>query len=118
MESNLKILSPELVMEPLLALLDEVTAIPLVISGNSMTPFLVHQRDTVYLSKVDSQLKCGDMVLYQRDNGRYILHRILRVNGDFYTMIGDAQIHPEPEIRKDQVRAVVTAVRRKKVLCQ
>lgn len=118
MEHNLRIVSPELIMGPLLELLEEATAIPLVISGGSMTPFLVHQRDTVYLSKVNSKLKRGDMVLYQRDNGRYVLHRILRVEGDLYTMIGDAQVHPEPGIRKDQVRAVVTAVRRKGALLQ
>ncbi len=118
MEYNLRIVSPELIMEPFLELLEESTAIPLVITGGSMTPFLVHQRDTVYLSKANCPLKRGDMVLYQRDNGRYILHRILRVDGDFYTMLGDAQIHPEPGIRKDQVRAVVTAVRRKEKLLQ
>lgn len=100
-------------MEPLLALLEDAEAIPLVISGGSMTPFLVHRRDTVYLSKVDQPLKRGDIVLYQRDNGRYVLHRILRAEGDVYTMIGDAQTQPEPNIRRDQIRAVVTAVLRK-----
>lgn len=81
-----------------------------------MAPFLVHRRDTVYLSKVELQLKRGDMVLYQRDNGRYVLHRVLQVDGDVYTMIGDAQTQPEPNIRRDQIRAVVTAVLRKNKL--
>lgn len=100
-------------MEPLIALLEDAEAVPLVISGGSMTPFLVHRRDTVYLSKADRPLKRGDMVLYQRDNGRYVLHRVLRADGDAFTMIGDAQTQPEPGIRRDQIRAVVTAVRRK-----
>ena len=78
-----------------------------------MTPFLVHGRDTVYLSKADRQLKRGDMVLYQRDNGRYVLHRVLQADGDVFTIIGDAQTQPEPDIRRDQIRAVVTAVLRK-----
>ena len=113
MTHNLKVVSPDELMEPLLSLLEETTAVPLVISGGSMTPFLVHRRDTVYLSKVDRQLRRGDMVLYQRDNGRYVLHRVLQVDGGVYTMIGDAQIQSEPNIRRDQVRAVVTAVLRK-----
>lgn len=100
-------------MEPLIALLEDAEAVPLVISGGSMTPFLVHRRDTVYLSKADRPLKRGDMVFYQRDNGRYVLHRVLRADGDAFTMIGDAQTQPEPGIRRDQIRAVVTAVRRK-----
>ncbi len=100
-------------MEPLIALLEDAEAVPLVISGGSMIPFLVHRRDTVYLSKADRPLKRGDMVLYQRDNGRYVLHRVLRADGDAFTMIGDAQTQPESGIRRDQIRAVVTAVRRK-----
>ena len=118
MEYKLRVESPDLIMEPLLALLDETEAVPLVISGNSMTPFLVHQRDTVYLSKPNKPLKKGDMVLYQRTNGAFILHRILAVENDFYTMVGDAQTHPEQGIKAHQIRAVVIAVRRKDKLLQ
>ena len=100
-------------MEPLLSLLEETEAVPLVISGGSMTPFLVHGRDTVYLSKVTGPLKKGDMVLYRRDNSRFVLHRVLDVKDGLYTMLGDAQTLPEPGIRQDQLQAVVTAVRRK-----
>ena len=118
MESNLKIVPPELLMEPLLKLLDETAAVPLVVSGSSMTPFLVPRRDTVYLSKVDRPLKRGDVVLYRRTGGRYVLHRILREEKDTFTMLGDAQQSPEPGIRPEQVLAVVTAVHRKGKLLQ
>ena len=118
MEHKLKVMSPDIIMEPLLDLLDEAEAVPLVISGNSMTPFLLHGRDTVYLSKPDKPMKRGDMVLYQRINGAYVLHRILKVHNDSYTMVGDAQTHPEPGIKAEQIRAVVTAVRRKDKLLQ
>lgn len=115
MEHNIRIVSPELVMEPLLALLEETSCVPLVISGGSMTPFLVHHRDTVYLSKVTGPVKRGDMVLYQRDNGSYVLHRVFRVEdkSSGYTMVGDAQTQLESGIRPDQLRAIVTSVRRK-----
>lgn len=116
--SHVKIVSPDLVMEPLLGLLEETTAVPLVISGSSMTPFLVPGRDTVYLSKVRGPLKRGDMVLYQRENGRYILHRIFLADKETYTMVGDAQTELETGIRKDQIRAIVIAVRRKGKLLQ
>ena len=118
LEFKHNVASPEEIMEPLLSLLDEVEAVPLVISGNSMTPFLVHRRDTVYLSKPDRPLKKGDMVLYQRDNGAYILHRIFKTDLNSYTMVGDAQTVLEYGIRNDQIRAVVTAVRRKGKLIQ
>lgn len=112
------VVSPEAVMEPLLRLLEETTAVPLVVSGSSMTPFLAPGRDTVYLSVISKPLRRGDMVLYRRDNGRYILHRILRVEAESYTMIGDAQHIPEPGIRREQILAIVTAVRRKEKLLQ
>lgn len=113
MEHNVKVLAPEELMEPLLALLEETESVPLVISGYSMTPFLLHGRDTVYLSRIKEPLKRGDMVLYRRDTGAYILHRVYRVEGETYTMVGDAQTQLEPGIRKDQVLAKVVAVRRK-----
>jgi len=113
MEYNVKILSPEENMEALLALLEDTPQVPLVISGYSMTPFLLHGRDIVFLSKADRLPKRGDMVLYQRDSGAYVLHRVLRAKNNSFTMIGDAQTRPEPGIRSDQIRAVVTAVCRR-----
>ena len=113
MNCNVRELDPQVLMPALLALLEETEMVPLVISGSSMTPFLVHGRDTVYLSKTTAPLKRGDMILYRRDSGAYILHRIFRAEGDTYTLVGDAQTLLEPGIRADQVLAVVTAVRRK-----
>ena len=113
MEHNVRRLPPEELMEQLLGLLDELEAVPLVISGNSMVPFLVHDRDTVYLTAAAENPKRGDMLLYRRDNGAYVLHRVLRVENQCYTMVGDAQTIPEPGIRRDQILAKVCAVRRK-----
>lgn len=113
MESNRKVLSAEELISPLLELLDETDCVPLVISGSSMTPFLVHARDTVYLSKIRRPLKRGDMILYRRDSGKYVLHRIYRAEPESYTLVGDAQATLERGIRPDQVLARVSAVRRK-----
>ena len=118
MEHRVRVLPPEILMEQLLGLLDSAEYVALNISGSSMTPFLVHSRDTVYLSKVTRPLKKGDMILYRRDNGAYILHRIYRVTPDGYWLVGDAQILIEKGVRPDQVLALVTAVRRREKLLQ
>lgn len=118
MESNVKIVSAEEWIPPLLELLEETDCVPLVISGNSMAPFLVHHRDTVYLSRIRRALKKGDMILYRRDCGKYVLHRIYRAESGTYTLVGDAQTRLEQGIRPDQVLALVTAVRRKGKLLQ
>lgn len=113
MEHNLHILPPEELIPQLSQLLEQTPAVPLVISGNSMSPFLVHGRDTVYLSKVTTPLKRGDMILYRRRGGAYVLHRICKIRNDTYQLVGDGQWDIEPGICRDQVIAVVTAVRRK-----
>lgn len=118
MERNVRVLPPEVLMEQLLSVLDEAESVPLVISGNSMSPFLVHGRDTVFLSRVSAPLKRGDMILYRRDSGAYVLHRICSVEQDRYALVGDAQTLIEHGIRNDQVLAIVTAVRRKGKLLQ
>lgn len=111
--TNMKTVEAEEWASRLPELLEQAAAVPLVISGNSMSPFLVHGRDTVYLSKITQPLKKGDVIFYRRDNGQYILHRIIRAEGEIYDLVGDAQQLIERGVRRDQVIAIVTAVRRK-----
>lgn len=113
MEHNLRVVSSEEWIPQLSQLLEQTPSVPLVISGNSMSPFLVHRRDTVYLSKVTAPLKRGDIILYRRRNGTYILHRICKAEDNVYQLVGDGQWGIESGICSDQVIAVVTAVRRK-----
>lgn len=113
MECNHRILKPEQLMKVLPDLLEEGVSVPLVISGNSMYPFLKHGRDTVYLSKPERPIREGDMVLYRRRRGEPVLHRVVSVTEKGLTLLGDRQTGMEPGIRPDCVLAVVTAVRRK-----
>ena len=99
-------------LEYLQMIREGITA-PLIVTGNSMSPYLAHQRDTVFLSPITEKTKRGDIILYRRDNGAYILHRVYRVEKDTWTMIGDAQRIPETGLREEQLLAVVTAVERK-----
>ena len=85
----------------------------LLISGSSMAPFLVHERDSIIFSKPDRELRRGDMVFYQRDNGQYVMHRILHVKPEGLYIIGDAQTEVEGPVRPEQVFALVTKVNRK-----
>ena len=115
MERHQRVMQPEILLEEYRQLLEDenITALPLVISGNSMSPFLVHGRDTVYLSRLDRPAKKGDVLLYKRDSGAYILHRVYKVEKDSYTMVGDAQTQLEQGIRQDQIIAIMTSALRK-----
>lgn len=87
--------------------------VSLLISGNSMSPFLIHQRDYIYFKKTDRKLKKGDMVFYQRDSGQYVMHRIWKVKPEGYYIVGDAQTEIEGPVREDQIFARITKVQRK-----
>ena len=75
--------------------------------GVSMLPMLRQGVDSVVLSPLPDQLRKYDVPLYQRDNGKYILHRIVAV-GETYTCIGDNQFDLEFGVRQDQMIALVT----------
>ena len=81
--------------------------------GISMLPMLRQGIDTVVLSPMPERLRKYDLALYQRDNGQYVLHRIVAV-GENYTCIGDNQFQKETGLRYDQMIAVVTAFTRGK----
>lgn len=115
MENRKRVVEPEILVEQYRALLEsgEVEALPLVISGNSMSPFLVHGRDTVYLSRLTRPVRRGDVLLYRRQSGDYILHRVYRVEAGNLTMVGDAQMVLEAGIKAEQVIAIMTGAIRK-----
>lgn len=86
--------------------------VKLTVTGHSMLPTLAEHRDSVILEKPD-KIKKSDIVLYQRTNGDYVLHRIVKVKKDEYHLCGDNQMAVEHPIYKHQIIAVVSAIIRK-----
>lgn len=91
---------------------EEGKVVSMLIAGSSMAPFLCHNRDYIYFTKPERELRRGDMVFYQRDSGQYVMHRIYRVKPDGYYMVGDAQTQIEGPLRREQIFAVITQVKR------
>ena len=75
--------------------------------GKSMLPLLREGKDSVLLSPLQEKLKKYDVPLYQRDDGKYVLHRITAVD-ETITCIGDNQFVYESGLRHDQMIAVMT----------
>lgn len=83
--------------------------------GNSMLPMLHSNIDSVTLQSVREPISKYAVVLYCRDNGNYVLHRIVGKDSDGYIFRGDNQFWKEYGIREDQMIGVVTSfVRNKK----
>ena len=77
--------------------------------GISMLPLLRQGVDSVVLSPLPNKLRKYDIPLYQRENGQYVLHRIVRV-GEDYTCIGDNQFILEEGLSHSQMIAVVSVI--------
>ena len=76
--------------------------------GTSMLPMLRQGMDRVVLSPLPERLQKYDLPLYQRENGQYVLHRIVKV-GKTITCMGDNQIDPEEGLQESQMIGLVTA---------
>ena len=94
-------------------LVEEGHQVSMQVSGTSMTPFLGHRRDTIWFETPKRDLRVGDMVFYQRKDGRYVMHRICKIKDGRFCMVGDAQNWLEWPIERSQIFALVTQVQRK-----
>ncbi len=94
-------------------LVNEGHEVRMLIAGNSMSPFMIHQRDSICFHKPDRKLKKGDIVFYQRDDGQYVCHRICKVKDNGYYISGDCQTFLEGPIREDQIFGLITRIHRK-----
>lgn len=76
--------------------------------GTSMMPMLRQGIDSVVLSPLPETLRKYDLPLYQRADGHYVLHRIVKA-GDTITCIGDNQFLLEQGLSREQMIGIVTA---------
>ena len=95
-------------------LINNGATVPVYVSGNSMNPFLVSRRDVVYLKGFcEAELKKGKILLFRRNGGQVVLHRLYRSLPDGrLQVVGDGQTECET-INKAQVVAVVSDIERK-----
>ena len=78
--------------------------------GESMLPLLRPGRDSVELSCVTDKIKRYDIVFFQRYDGTFVLHRVIK-SGDILTIAGDNRIYEE-EISEKQLIGVVSSFER------
>lgn len=109
----MKILDTQKYVSVLKDLVEEGKEVGILIAGSSMEPFLKNERDHIYFKAPDRELEKGDMVFYRRDNGQYIMHRIVKVSSEGYYLLGDNQVIVEGPLRREQIFAIVTKVKRK-----
>ena len=75
-----------------------------------MLPLIREGIDSVILSPLTEKIMPGDVILYKRDSGQFVLHRVMHVSGDQYTMCGDNQVVFEKGILRKHMIALVTGI--------
>ena len=84
-------------------------SVTLPVNGHSMLPFVVGWRDCVILQKA-AHPKVGDVVVAWVEGRRYVLHRIIRIEGDRVTLMGDGNLKETEHCRLEDVKALATHV--------
>jgi len=100
------VLLPEVVR-----LLDEGHTVTLPLRGYSMRPFLEDCRDKALLEKA-TDVKVGDAVLAEIAPRHYVLHRIVKMEGQDVTLRGDGNLNVE-HCQLNDVKAVAIGFYRK-----
>ena len=84
--------------------------------GDSMYP-AIQPRDLLVIEAVTRPLKVGDVPLYLRDNGQYVLHRVYKKRRGEYVMKGDNRTCIERGITDRHIIGVLTGVIRDGKTC-
>jgi len=105
------------VIEEMLSVDGKVSFIP---EGISMLPIIVGGRDSVTIKKPAGRLQKYDACLYRRENGGFVLHRVIKVMPHSYVMSGDNQYGEEKGISDEQIIGVLVSVNKngKEISCQ
>ena len=71
--------------------LETVPRVVLPVKGTSMLPFIIGDVDSVELVKTD-RVEVGDVILAWINGSRYVVHRVIKVDGDNVQLMGDGNL--------------------------
>lgn len=97
------------VVEELQSVPGKTVTLPL--RGRSMRPFLEDGRDKALLA-VPQSIRVGDAVLAEISKGLFVLHRIIRIEGEHVTLRGDGNLNVE-HCRLSDIKATAIGFYRK-----
>ncbi len=75
------------------------------IAGFSMYPLVTSRRDSVLLTKAET-VKKGDVPLIKREDGSFVLHRVVGIKNGYFMLRGDYEQKIEYPVKSSQVVAV------------
>ena len=109
-ETTVKTLANNIVIKDAIALVREGRRVVLPVKGFSMNPFIIGDRESVELVSPHQPLKVGDVVLAWVNGTHFVVHRIIGIDGDKVTLMGDGNIAGVEHCTTDEVAAVAEYV--------
>lgn len=97
------------IIEEAIRLVDDGVYVTLPVNGTSMLPFIIGGKERVVLGQPTSFV-VGDVVLAWVDGCRYVVHRILSIDGDQVVLMGDGNIRGVEHCLRQDVKARVSHV--------
>ena len=97
------------IIEEAIRLVREGVNVTLPVNGNSMLPFIIGGKESVILH-APGLTAVGDVVLAWVDGYRYVIHRIINIDGDRVTLMGDGNVRGTEHCLLKDVKARVTHV--------
>ena len=76
-----------------------------------MLPLLGYGRDTIIIRRtLHDESIVGRIAMYRLGPKHYVTHRVISVEGDTVTLLGDGRITKDEPIRRDMIVGVVESV--------
>ena len=105
----------DLFFSDVLQVLEQGRRVTIPVKGFSMLPFIRGTKDLVVLEKAGEDLKADDIVLFHIgpvDGGRYVMHRILAIDGDKVDIMGDGVPENHEHVYRNQILAKAVEILR------
>jgi len=90
-------------------LIKEGHTVTITARGNSMMPFIWHNRDKLVFSSF-TQIHKGDVVLAEIKQGVFVCHRIVNISDNTVRLRGDGNVYGIEKCSIGSVHALLTAV--------
>ena len=95
-----------------LGLQGDMLPVTITLDGDSMRPLIRRGRDRVTILPATRDLHIGDVVLFRSAQGRYVVHRIWKIDGDRVRTLGDNCMNPDAWIPVESVWGQVVCFER------
>ena len=96
-------------IEEALRLVQKGVTVTFPVTGQSMLPFIIGGKESVILH-APGLTAVGDVVVARVDGNRYVVHRIINIDGDRVTLMGDGNVKGTEHCLLKDVKARVTHV--------